>query len=250
MGSSVSTSDDLLEDLDQVPAQNTHITRLAWPTPDLTLFKTYYTVAMALARGSESGSRPSLPEELVLYICRLAGFCYFNRAYSQESEEKEVGIHSGGDLVSWVWFKTPPLSKAMVNQIASVQLVTLSSHQGWVGDRSQGCWSWFEVGVAPPKRNLEPYPRAKHLPDDSAASYLSHSNRLENIGKFEVCYGDSLDYTHPLWEHVEEGDILIVTLNAQFPGWVNRCQHGILMVNTWWEPSTTMINMMYKPLSS
>lgn len=96
---------------------------------------------------------------------------------------------------------------------------------------------------------MESHPKAKHLPDGSPVSYWSHDNRLLNQGDYEVHDGILLDYTHALWEHVEEGDALIVALNAQFPGWSNRCKHGILKVNTWWEPSNAMLNMMYKPLA-
>jgi hypothetical protein len=50
--------------------------------------------------------------------------------------------------------------------------------------------------------------------------------------------------TEPLWAHAEEGDVLLVTLNAQFPGWENYAQQGILQVDTWWQPSTAMMNLI------
>jgi hypothetical protein len=89
---------------------------------------------MALARGS--AVRQGLPPELVIHICRLAGFESINRAYALESPLEHVTVRAfhSGEVASKMWFQTQPLTKRMLSHIKSIQLVTLSRHQGWVSD--------------------------------------------------------------------------------------------------------------------
>lgn len=114
----------------------TPTTSLEQLKPSRMRLKLYYMVAMALARGSDMNHRSSLPEELVIYICRLAGFSHVNSAYAHESKVGDISVHSSGPLATRIWFRTQPLSRRMLNHIKSVRLVTDSRHQGWISDPS------------------------------------------------------------------------------------------------------------------
>jgi hypothetical protein len=61
--------------------------------------------------------------------------------------ETQFSVTSHGPLRRKLWFTSPPLERRILNNIASVTLVTISRHQGWVSLPSQGSWSWWEVGV-------------------------------------------------------------------------------------------------------
>jgi hypothetical protein len=107
-----------------------------------------------------------------------------------------------------------------------------------------GSWSWFEVCVVRPTEDDPSKFEVKVLPDGHAASWCSHKHPIESQ-EYEEHRGVLFDFDHPIWDHVEEGDALAVGLKARFGGWINHARHGVLEVNTWWEPSPEMLSLMY-----
>ncbi|KAG8740832.1 hypothetical protein FRC12_015862 [Ceratobasidium sp. 428] len=221
---------------------------LAFPAERLPL-RRYYSVVLALARGSKRNRRPGLPEELVLLICRFANFHCLSPEYTVE-ENTEASVHArDAQVASTMWARSPALDARMASHIHSIQLFTDSKHQGWVSNPSAGSWSWFEIGVCRVDEgsgNLNP----KTQPDGSPAFWLSHDHPVrrqdgEDKDGYKLRVGKRFGVRHPIWGYVEEGDILVVELKAQFPGWANYVRRGVLRVSTWWQPSAAMLNLAY-----
>ncbi|KAJ1309242.1 hypothetical protein OPQ81_004908 [Rhizoctonia solani] len=198
------------------------------PNPEL--IKTYYTAFKGLLNGSSS--RQALPQELVLYICRLAEF---ERWYKKRAPQGRTEVHAS--------------DSQMLSHTKGVQLMTISRHQGWVNDRNAGSWSWFELQVARPTEQDASRTEIKRRPDGNEMSWccLVHpvdprTARLQ--GNFAEHMGDVVDSDHEIWKHVEEGDVLQVVMKARFGGWSNTACDGVLMISTWWEPSAKMLDLM------
>ncbi|KAH7343208.1 hypothetical protein B0J17DRAFT_713405 [Rhizoctonia solani] len=208
--------------------------------PDPELIEGYYTAYVGLLNGSSS--RRAIPPELVLYICRLAEF---ERWYTKRAPKGHSRVYaSGANARSLVWFQTEPFTKSMLTHVKGVQLVTMSHHQGWVGDRNAGSWSWFELQLARPTEQ-----GVKRRPDGGDMSWccLTHPVDEETAGAqgdFSEHNGSKFDSNHELWDLIEEGDVLQVVMKAQFGGWSNTASDGVLRVSTWWEPSFDMLELM------
>jgi hypothetical protein len=103
---------------------------LSHPPLDINILKTYYTTFIGLSNAL--GARQALPPELALYICQLAGFEQWGTKHAPEGYE----IHANdSEVQSITWFQFGPFTKRTRNLVKSVQLVTMSKHQGWVSDR-------------------------------------------------------------------------------------------------------------------
>ncbi|CAE6530240.1 unnamed protein product [Rhizoctonia solani] len=209
--------------------------------PDPELIKAYYTAYIGLLRGSSS--RRAIPPELVLYICRLAEFeCW----YTKRAPKGHSRVYaSNANVRSLIWIQTEPFTKEMLTRVKDVRLITMSHHQGWVGDRNAGSWSWFELQLARPIGHME----VKRRPDGGEMSWccLEHPVDEETAhgqGDFAEHKGSAFDSNHELWNLIEEGDVLQVVMKAQFGGWSNTASDGILIISTWWEPSFEMLRLM------
>ncbi|GAB1519549.1 hypothetical protein RhiTH_002617 [Rhizoctonia solani] len=214
--------------------------------PGLDNLRTYYAATMALVQGSPA--RPGLPPELVIYICRLADFEVVRITRSPEGI-KEVRAWSP-KIESRLWFQTKPLKKPILSRIKSIQLITMSRHQGWVNNRSGGSWSWFEVRIACPGDENPSQFEAKLRGDGYDASWRSHSNPVEQEAssqeiEFTEHRGLLFGTDNQLWHEIKEGDALQVVLKAQFSGWANIASDGALKIVTWWEPSPEMLDLLY-----
>ncbi|KAF8742943.1 hypothetical protein RHS02_02522, partial [Rhizoctonia solani] len=217
--------------------------------PGLDNLRTYYAATMALVQGSPA--RPGLPPELVIYICRLADFEVVRITKSPEGI-KEVRAWSP-KIESRLWFQTKPLKKPMLSRIKSIQLITMSRHQGWVNNRSGGSWSWFEVRIACPGDENPSQFEAKLRGDGYDASWRSHSNPVEQEAssqeiEFTEHRGLLFGTDNQLWHEIKEGDVLQVVLKSQFSGWANIASDGALKIVTWWEPSPEMLDLLYNRL--
>ncbi|KAG8788856.1 hypothetical protein FRC12_014097 [Ceratobasidium sp. 428] len=342
MGNSKSTARDLA---DFIPARFVNGPPLEY----------YYTVVLALMRGSKQNHRPRLPSELVILICRFANFRYLNPAPAFIEDRGASVTAFGSEVESKIWMQIPLSSTRTLKHIHSFQLFTSSKHQGWVSDPSAGSWSWFEVGIyRKDESSGQLVPKTQS--DGSLAFWVSHTHPVddedeggsidyvsegegvegnegegededeigfddlainatnnssvvssegeepedvnhddagevdedevldevqflaeeedldgnvdlfvdENLGEDEgldindagsdgendVYFADCRVYEgmqfgpeHPIWDHVEEGDILVVELKAQFPGWANYANRGVIFVNNWWEPSAAMLEL-------
>ncbi|CAE6422252.1 unnamed protein product [Rhizoctonia solani] len=211
---------------------------------DHDVIKSYYTAYVGLYNGSSS--RQALSLEIALYICRLAGFERWGTKRALEGYE----IHAqDSEVESFVWFHFGPFTKQALNHIKSVQLVTMSRHQGWVSNRNAGSWSWFELRVARPKDEDVTRAEVKRRVDGDEMSWCSHRHPVDpETAQQQKDYAEHkgvvFDSDHKLWEEVREGDVLQVVMKAQFGGWSNTVSDGMLRINIWWEPSVEMLDLM------
>ncbi|KAL5636415.1 hypothetical protein ACGC1H_000397 [Rhizoctonia solani] len=221
---------------------------IALVRPDPNVVRVYYMAVKALARGSSD--RPGLPLELVIHICRLAGF------EVQQVSRPPKGIKEvrawGPMISSRFWFQTEQFTKETLSRARSIQLVTMSHHQGPVDDRHAGSWSWFEIRVARPIEQDQSQLtfEVKRRPDGAEVSQRSHSHPIdeetaEQQRDFAEHRGLVFGPGDRLWDEIEEGDVLQVVMKAQFSGWTNVASDGILKINTWWEPSSEMLELIY-----
>ncbi|KAG9123636.1 hypothetical protein FRC07_014432, partial [Ceratobasidium sp. 392] len=141
----------------------------------------------------------------------------------------EASIRAGSsEVASTTWVQTPPLDTRIISHIHSIQLFTDSKHQGWVSNPSHGSWSWFEIGVCRMDESLGKL-IPKTMSDGSPAFWESHvhpvhrENDEDNQG-YKLRKGKRFGPRHQIWDHVEEGDILVAELKAQFPGWANHAR--------------------------
>ncbi|CAE6474796.1 unnamed protein product [Rhizoctonia solani] len=204
--------------------------------------KTYYTVYMGLLH--DSGSRKALPLELVLHICRLAGF---ERWHAKAAPNCKGVYEHGSRMQSLAWFQTDPFTKQMLSHTKSIQLVTVLDSQALMGDHSIG---WFEIQVVQPAKQDTTIAKVKRRLNGDEISWYSHSNtgtgtaRLQ--GYFTEHKGVVFDSDHELWDQVEEGDVLQVVAKAPLHSCSYTASDGILRISTWWEPSPEMLDLMDK----
>ncbi|CAE6533728.1 unnamed protein product [Rhizoctonia solani] len=170
------TDDDNNTGWDFVPRAPKNLS-LSCPQLDPELLKTYYTVYASLS--NSSSSQRALPPELVLYICRLAGFEIW---HTKRAPRGRKSVRTWDDNVkSRVWFQTEPFTKQMLNHTKSVQLITISRHQGWVRNRDAGSWSWFELQVARPTEQDTGFAKVRHRASGDKISWrcLEHPVNAE-----------------------------------------------------------------------
>ncbi|CAE6474973.1 unnamed protein product [Rhizoctonia solani] len=218
---------------------------LSHTRPDSELIETYYTVYKGLS--NSSSSHRALPTELVLYICRLAEFVC---QYTKKAPVGRRRVYASSQVVqSLIWFQTEPFTKRMLRHVKSIQLVTMSHHQGWVSDRDGGSWSWFEFQVATDQGDVPALVKRQSNGDEISWCCLEHPVDRETAevqGDFAKHEGSIFDSDHELWTQIEEGDVLQVVMKAQFGGWSNVASDGVVRISTWWEPSIEMLGLVDK----
>ncbi|KAG8724073.1 hypothetical protein FRC09_000548 [Ceratobasidium sp. 395] len=152
--------------------------KLAWPARQPSL-RYYYTIVLALMRGSKQNRRPKLPQELVVLILR---FFDIHRVSTEltvvENRKASALAFNGSEIVSEIRIQIPLPPARILNRVHSFQLFTYSKPQGF-GDPSQGSWSWFEVGVCRWDESLGILvPRTKS--NGAPAYWVSHTHPVYN----------------------------------------------------------------------
>ncbi|KAG8788857.1 hypothetical protein FRC12_014098 [Ceratobasidium sp. 428] len=256
--------------------------KLSWPVGQPSL-RYYYTIVLALMRGSKQNRRPRLPPELVIVICRYFDIHRVSTELAVvENRRASVIAFNGSETVSKKWMQIPLPPARILNRIQSFQLSTYSKPEGF-NNLVQGYWSWFEVGVCRKDENLgKLVPKTKS--NGTPAYWVSHTHPLDDEYEEDVneepeddndaegeadeigeeqdlneAEGDDEDEfhfsncqlhqgvrfgpDHPIWDQVEEGDVLVVELNARYPGSANYACKGVIRVDAWWEPSATMLEL-------
>ncbi|CAE6533797.1 unnamed protein product [Rhizoctonia solani] len=231
----------LIDPIYQHPQYTSEISRGSfqlWPRPDLEIIKIYYTVYRGLSHGSSS--RKALPTELVLYICRLAGF---ERWHTKKAPEGRKGVYKCGPRSqSLVWFQTEPFTRKMLGRIKSVQLVTISNSGGFMDGPNT---AWFELQVAQPIDKDTPLARVKCRPSGDEMSWSSHRNADQVSSLFVTEHkGAVFGPDHELWNQIEEGDVLQAVAKAPLGFSCYTASDGVLNISTWWEPSLEMLALM------
>jgi len=212
-----------------------------------TAFRLYNTLARSLILGSENQKfkRPALPIELVRTILRLAG-CRLEDSPLADAEGNTFDISSHNSSVQrTIWFYTEALQRT--NHLWGVQLHTFSGNQGWVGNASQGCWSWFELAIYSSARGatrLTGFPSLKigedtyeieSSDDGEALKWLSHQNTKYKQGMFSYS-GRVFGPEDVLWSYVAPGDRIVVLGCCQFGAWDCKGKDGYLQTWRFYDP--------------
>ena len=211
----------------------------------------YYKIYDASTNGDSTYSRwPALPAELALYIMHLAN-CTYTLSTSSTTNE-QFTASSDGPLVRKLWITSPPLKRRMLWKLASVRLVTNSTHQGWVSLPDQGSWSWWDLGVV----------RGSVGTGTPLCSFVSHRHGVHDYRNQEhlVLLGRNFMMDHELWTSYDQqynetsestlvassmdtdggavwdGDRIAVYGCAQYPGWMCRGAWAKLEFEVYWEP--------------
>ncbi|KAF8528377.1 hypothetical protein BU17DRAFT_80686 [Hysterangium stoloniferum] len=185
----------------------------------------------ALARSLEAGTptRPGLPIELVIPILRMA-HCIVPSPVEFSSTSNCQARAMSHEPVVIPWMSTPPLQRKDIARLASMQLRTFSRDQGWCNDEAAGSWSWFEIAISSAENIV------KQKPDGNDLVWLSHRNPIASQ-ELDWRIGDMFGPDHEVWEYLEEGDMLVVRVCAQFGAWQNIAQNGHLQFMEWFEPT-------------
>jgi len=193
----------------------------------LELRRLYHALARSLELGTST--RPGLPVELVIQILRMA-HCILPSPV-QLSSTSECRADAGtGEPVVIPWMSTPPFQRKYITRIAGMRLKTLSRDQGWCSDESAGSWSWFEIAI------LDSENIVKKRRDGNDVLWVSHRNPIASQ-EFDWRIGLTFGPDHEVWDYLEDGDMLLVRVCAQYGGWRNIARKATLEFTEWFEPT-------------
>ncbi|QRW17423.1 cyanovirin-N [Rhizoctonia solani] len=206
------------------------------------LLRTYYLVVRALATGHNpspiSGhGRPRLPRELIYMICSFAGFGLPNEAASMVTDKPIFVSSRDPTRVSKRWLCTERLTRKELKNIVAAQIITESHDQGWADRRDIWWRSWFSLRIS----GRDEHSLNRNV--DREREWKSHSNQLADYTTRRL-YGLLFDSSHEIWKYLDEGDRLEVMVHAQFRGWENHGERGILRIFTRWCPSEEFLNIV------
>ncbi|GJJ13002.1 hypothetical protein Clacol_007251 [Clathrus columnatus] len=212
----------------------------------------YPVLAVALEQGSDI--RPGLPIELVSYIMRLAD-CVLLSMHSRISTANFVVCSVTSQVVSQPCLLTDPVSREMIPHLARMRLTTNSHDQGWYNYPDSGSWTWFEVALVEHdasgnlrvkvRRSIEndssagdintPEIATTLLNDAQPLSWISHRNRQGSVS-FIVQEGIEFGPDHEIWQHISEGDQILVRACAKYGSWKNHIDWTALKIWEWYNP--------------
>ncbi|KAE8149604.1 acyl transferase/acyl hydrolase/lysophospholipase [Aspergillus avenaceus] len=145
-----------------------------------------------------------------------------NRWLLKHSPEKMIRAQND-KIRTEVWFQTEPLDASFISHIKSIRLKTDSHDQGYVENRLEGNWTWFELSILD-KKDAQ-YPKVK---EELTLTWESHRNVMES-DNFCHLEGHVFEEQHDLLRFLEEGDIIAVRLCARFQDWRIYAKNGLLI---------------------
>ncbi|KAK7048549.1 hypothetical protein R3P38DRAFT_3307396 [Favolaschia claudopus] len=191
--------------------------------------------------------RPALPVELVRLIIRAADLAVpWQTHRAGRSVFVRVTTREEEPVVSRVWFWTKPLD---VENVAVVQLVTVSRDQGWVNPATEICHSWFEWGVftSPPSAEDADY-RSKGTftgfenvwstrKGGKEVWRKSHGNAVASRS-YEQYFGTRVGVDEEMWANTSPGSVGVIAVRccAEQAMWENDARYGEVRVWKWFEP--------------
>ncbi|KDN35168.1 hypothetical protein RSAG8_11813, partial [Rhizoctonia solani AG-8 WAC10335] len=125
--------------------------------------------------------------------------------------------------VNSTWFRTPALTKELLESIRCMRLRTLAKQQGPSGATATAqTGAYFEISVVSPADGLP-----KLTPSGTEMTYRSHSAPAKP--DYEWTDGQVFDETHELWSGLAVGDYFEVAACASGRGWTNDADRGNLI---------------------
>ncbi|KAH6904367.1 hypothetical protein BKA70DRAFT_1296423 [Coprinopsis sp. MPI-PUGE-AT-0042] len=130
---------------------------------------------------------------------------------------------SSHEIERAIWFKSPPIDHSFWYRVALIQLTTDSRDQGWVSNKADGIWSWFELAILPDAASEKP----RKSKEDKELVWRSHHNRLASSSSTRH-FGITFDRRSELFANIQIGDVLAIRVCARFSGWENDAQNGFV----------------------
>jgi hypothetical protein len=87
----------------------------------------------------------------------MAGFIKVAPTKSWEllsMNDSEFVVTSDGPRMGYVFIKSTPFTREMLQSIRQLQLETVSHDQGW--PCGPGTWTWFEIVIFTPLKKVDP----------------------------------------------------------------------------------------------
>ncbi|PVF99505.1 hypothetical protein CPB86DRAFT_796512 [Serendipita vermifera] len=165
----------------------------------------------------------------------MAGFIKSIPSKSRElhsRRESEIAVRSHGPKRSQLYIHSAPLTREVLQHMRQLQLETIAHDQGWA--TGSGSWTWFEIVILTPVTGevvfvddsielpgLEHY-QVKMDPSNPTRRLQWESHRNPRAkGSWNHIKGPIFTPHHEIWNHLDENDILGVTVVAQYGGWTN-----------------------------
>ena len=137
------------------------------------------------------------------------------------TEESVTVYANGSNIAEKDWLTSRPLTHSDLATLTAIQLVTRSHDQGWVSFPDLGSYSWFDICIADAEHVV------RERPDGSQLRWCSHTNPLKSH-KADEREGVRFGRHDDIWSHLKVGDVILVKVCAQFPGWSNTAVSGCI----------------------
>ncbi|CAE6500622.1 unnamed protein product [Rhizoctonia solani] len=143
--------------------------------------------------------------------------------FTGRSEDPASAQARSAAAVNSTWFRTPALTKELLESIRCMRLRTLAKQQGPSGATATAqTGAYFEISVVSPADGLP-----KLTPSGTEMTYRSHSAPAKP--DYEWTDGQVFDETHELWSGLAVGDYFEVAACASGRGWTNDADRGNLI---------------------
>ncbi|KAF4555209.1 Hypothetical protein D9617_3g022810 [Elsinoe fawcettii] len=128
------------------------------------------------------------------------------------------------EIVSQIWFKTPPLRSQVFQRIKTIQLFAESHDQGPISDEHVGNWTWFELAIYD-----RPTAGSPRYEEGVELVWRSHRNRFQTTS-YDWKEGDVFRNTDDLLRYLRDGDVIVVRVCSRFAQRGIFVQGGFLRV--------------------
>ncbi|KAH8881049.1 FabD/lysophospholipase-like protein, partial [Thozetella sp. PMI_491] len=117
------------------------------------------------------------------------------------------------EIKSKVWFRSPRLSRDLIDRLSGIQLFASSHDQGKADDVSAGLWTWIELVLLQDEHAEDPIQE-----DGIELAWRSHRNRPLS-DDFSWNDGKVFSVDSDMLRFLKEGNTIGVRICARFPGW-------------------------------
>ncbi|KAJ1303010.1 hypothetical protein OPQ81_011211 [Rhizoctonia solani] len=125
---------------------------------------------------------------------------------------------------SMAWFRTPILTKELLDSIHCMRLRTFAKQQGPAGaTATEQTGGYFEISVI----GSDDLPKLISPDSETTMTYRSHS--VQTTDDYEWTEGVVFEKDHEIWGKLEVGDCFEVSVCARGRGWKNEAEQGELI---------------------
>ncbi|KAF2496314.1 FabD/lysophospholipase-like protein [Lophium mytilinum] len=169
-----------------------------------------------------------IPDEVAKYQ-KLPDLPTKNRSvkagkYAIKKDGEEFVEAEDSTIKSQLWFRSPPLTKEIIQRLSSVQLFAESHDQGEADDESAGLWTWLELVLLKDEYTDTPINEG-----GIELAWCSHLNPLSE--DYHWNNGKDFDVNSGLLRSLKENNTIGVRICARFQGWKLWAQKALLVLD-------------------